>query len=389
MFAVFFSILLLAVLAVIAYDFLPDALNWFWRIKIGRFYDYEEWIDSVKDVNLKWLLKGAPRVPKNENQRLKLIDEIKNRKSVSSICCWQDAALLKAATEKCGSGTRESVNALVDRYIDSVSGEWKVKPERIDSAILAYEMLSNEFIDNGRIEPAVKTVAQMLKQMYKEFGYVPYNINSSGICFVDTIGMICPFMIKYAAVYNEPVFIDMAIKQIGLYYKFGFDEKTGLPFHCYDAEKRTRLGICGWGRGCGWWVSGITDSLKELLKSEGFEKEKVLLLKLSTAFLDDFAKYINDDGSISRMVLTTSLNDSSASAMIAYCYAYMFKIVNKKAYRDNAEKIISYLRSATRRNGVIDYSQGDTMGIGYYSSKLSVVPAAQGFAIAAADIIYR
>ena len=35
----------------------------------------------------------------------------------------------------------------------------------------------------------------------------------------------------------------------------------------------------------------------------------------------------------------------------------------------------------TRRNGVIDYCQGDTYGIGYYSKLFSVMPFAQGLAL--------
>lgn len=389
---IFFRILFiifLVVLAVLAYDFLPELLNWLGRIKIGRVTENKEWLDKVRAVTLSWASKGAPTVPKNENQRLKLVNEIKNRKAVSPICYWQDAAVLKALTDKTGIETKESIEDFLDRYIDENSGDWRKKPEKVDAAILAYEMLSNKYIDNNFIEPAMITVAQMLKDNYDKNGYIPYNAGLSKVCFVDTIGMVCPFLIKYAVVYQKAEFVNIAVRQIGQYFKLGFDEKTKLPYHCFDTETQARLGICGWGRGCGWWAVGITDSLKEIMNLDGFNKEKALLLKLSVSFFDNFEKYICENGAVNRMVLNNSLQDSSASAMIAYCYAYMFTLTNKKIYFDNAERILRYLKSATRRNGVIDYSQGDTMGIGYYSPNLSVVPAAQGFAVAAADIIYK
>ena len=36
---------------------------------------------------------------------------------------------------------------------------------------------------------------------------------------------------------------------------------------------------------------------------------------------------------------------------------------------------------ATRRNGALDYCQGDTYGIGLYSQIFSVMPFAQGMAL--------
>lgn len=382
-------IILLIVLVVIGYDFLPDLLNWIGRIKIGRVTDNKEWLENCRSVILKWASKGAPKVPKNENQKMKLINQIKNSKTVSPICYWQDAAVLKALNEKIGDVAKESVEDLLDRYIDENSGNWSIKPEKVDAAIFSYEMLANKLIDNNFIEPAMNTVANMLKANYDKFGYIPYNNSIAKICFVDTIGMVCPFLIKYAVVYQKQEYINFAIRQIGQYFKLGFDEKTKLPYHCFDAETEARLGICGWGRGCGWWTVGIVESLKEIMNLDGFNKEKALLLKLSVSFLDDFEKYICENGAVNRMVLNSSLPDSSAAAMMAYCYAYMFTLTNKKNYYDNAEKILSYLKTATRKDGVIDYSQGDTMGIGYYSPNFSVVPAAQGFAVAAAEIIYK
>ena len=52
-----------------------------------------------------------------------------------------------------------------------------------------------------------------------------------------------------------------------------------------------------------------------------------------------------------------------------------------------SEKMREKLKSVTRRNGTVDFSQGDTHGIGFYSEKLCIVPAAQGFTIAADNLL--
>lgn len=387
MFSTIIAILLFIALIIVLFDYSDDFINWIMRIKIGRYSDYGEWVNAVKSVNTRWLSKGAPTVPKNENRRFKLLDMIKNHKKGSSVGFWQDAALLKGISADENEDEKNAAEKLMERYIDVFTGEWKKPPQNVDAAMLSYELMSCKYIDNRVIEPAMNYVADMLEAQYEEYGTVPYNTNLPDIRFVDTVGMICPFLIKYANEYNRPKYIDIALDQIKQYKKSGFDDKTDLPFHCFDVKTKAQLGICGWGRGCGWWALGITDTLKELIKCNGFNKEKAVLLKLGISFLDEMKQYVGDNGAVNRMVLTDSLNDSSASAILAYCYSYFYSISKKEDYKETVERITGYLITVTRRNGEIDFSQGDTMGIGFYSAKHVVIPAAQGFALAAVNNI--
>ena len=98
-------------------------------------------------------------------------------------------------------------------------------------------------------------------------------------------------------------------------------------------------------------------------------------------------KYIHDDGTVDRIVVSFSIQDSSACAMLAYCYAYMADLLKNEEYKNLAEKMRHKLKLVTRRNGIVDFSQGDTHGIGFYSEKLCIVPAAQGFTIAADELL--
>ena len=47
----------------------------------------------------------------------------------------------------------------------------------------------------------------------------------------------------------------------------------------------------------------------------------------------------------------------------------------------SADKAISYLMKVTRRNGEVDFSQGDTKDIGVYSMLFNRLPFTQGFCI--------
>ncbi|MBP3939546.1 MAG: glycoside hydrolase family 88 protein [Clostridia bacterium] len=378
-------ILLLIVIFVLCFDFLDAVLNWLGRIKIGTITDDGEWTSATRKVIDKWLNKGTPKLPLNDNKRLKLFSAIKNIGKTESTAYWQDAAVLKAAS---AMGDRdEGVFRLLDRYIETESGKWKTEPERIDSAMLAYEMLCCDYIDNDMIKPAMDYTASHLEKLYEKYGTIPYNEISKDVRFVDTVGMVCPFLMKYAVVYNESRFVDIALEQIEEYRKNGFEKETKIPGHCFNAETQAPLGIYGWARGCAWWAVGITDSLKSLMESKSYFIEKAKLLKYCVEFAGVMKKYQRDDGAFERMIFTSSLEDSSAGAMLAYCFAYLAKLTDNDDLEELSKKTIRHLKSCTRRGGVIDYAQGDTMGIGFYADGFRVVPAAQGFAVAAAEEI--
>ncbi len=374
-------ILLLLIIFVLCFDFMDPVMTWLGRIKIGTITDDKEWKKATQKVIDRWLDGYTPKVPTNENKRLKLFSAIKSIGKVESTEYWQDAAVLKAAT---AMGERdEGVFRLLDKYIDMESGEWETKPERTDCAMLAYEMLCCDYVDNDLIKPAMDYVAEYLEKLYEEFGSVPYNTNAKDVRFVDTVGMICPFLMKYAVVYNEPRFVDIALEQIKEYRKHGFDKETKIPCHCFNVKTEAPLGIYGWGRGCAWWAIGITDSLKSLMESKTYHIEKVTLLKYCVEFAGVMKNYQRDDGAFTRMIFTSSHEDSSAGAMLAYCFAYLANLTESEELSECCKRVLNHLKICTRRNGVIDYAQGDTMGIGYYSDSLRVVPAAQGFAVAA------
>lgn len=377
--------LLLVAVIVLGFDFLDPITNWLGRIKIGTITNDDEWKKAVQKVIDKWLDGHTPKVPINENKRLKLISAVKDIGKTESTVYWQKAAVIKAANSM---GDRdEGVFRILDEYIDTESGKWKKQPERIDCAMLAYELLCSGYVDNGLIKPAMDYVAQFIEKLYEENGTVPYNVNAKDVRFADTVGMICPFLMKYAIVYNEPRFVDIALDQIKEYHKYGFDKETGIPYHCFNIKNKAPLGICGWGRGCAWWAIGITDSLKTLMESKTYHIEKVKLLKYCVEFMSLIRKYQRDDGAFTRMIFTPSLEDSSASAMLAYCFAYIAGLTESDEFEECCRKTLRHLKTCTRRNGVIDYAQGDTMGIGFYSDGFRVVPAAQGFAVAAVNEI--
>jgi len=149
-----------------------------------------------------------------------------------------------------------------------------------------------------------------------------------------------------------------------------------LPVHCFEKASGAPLGIYGWGRGCGWLAIGLAESLK--CAPDG---DRENLLETSKKYAAALLRFQSDDGSWCRQTTARDTAETSATAMIGYFMSQLYGICGNEEYKKSALAARSALMSRTRKNGKIDYAQGDTLGIGFYSPRLNTFPAAQGFSL--------
>ena len=370
-------IIVITMAVVVSFDIIPFLNDAFMRMKIGSLYG-ENWFDSACSAAHMWAQKGLPDVPQVAGKRFAIIDRIKGTNKSDAIQSWQSGSVLLALNEVKSSGVED----LISKHINLQTGEWQSFLNRVDSAFLAYAILSCEKTDIGFVKPAMEQTFEMLHNLYKNTGSIPYSKNND-YRYVDTIGLVCPFLVKYALVYDDERALEMAVSLIKEYSEYGLHKEFNLPVHCFSSSTKAPLGIYGWGRGCGWWAIGLAESFKALNQSEkaDYTDEKVLIIKNIITFADTIIRYQNENGSFDRNVFAPSGADSSATSMIAFLLSYIGKLSGREEYLDSAKKAMSYIYSVTRRDGVVDYSQGDTMGIGFYSQESIVLPVTQGYAI--------
>lgn len=377
-----FILFTIIVVSIFLIDVVPELYVWQSRIKIGRFASAEIWKNKVVTRSKKWL-QNVPTIPISDNKRLIVIDILRNNYKRTAVQSWQEAALILGLNEyikrTSHSQTQREVDSFFATKITS-SGSWKVKPTEIDHAMIAYAFLNIESINHQKYKSAFDETYQMILSLKGEDGTIAYKNHVREFRFVDTVGFVSPFLVLYGIKFNVTEAIDLAVKQITEYQKYGMMPTENIPCHTYNVHTKIPTGLFGWGRGLGWFVIGLIDTWK-LLPSEHPDKKILQTIIVETA--KSATKYQNENGSFPWLLFDHgSRSDSSVTATLSWFYNLASEIPEITNLCTTAKhKCNSYLQSATRRNGAVDFSQGDTKGIGVYSHNFDILPFTQGFVL--------
>ena len=372
------SITIIIFAIIILIDIIPIMKTWASRIHIGRYDNKDIWKNVIAKESIKWL-NNTPKIKVTDNTRLVIIDKLKGNYSKSAIQHWQHAALLLGLNEGGDNKANESINKYLNSHFDG-NGQWKEKPEFVDCSILSYAIMKYDTAD--KYKPSLDYTYELIKELVGEDNTVKYRKSMTNYRYVDTVGFISPFLVKYGLKYNDEKAIELGIKQITEYYKYGFDSESNIPFHAYDVNNKYKLGLCGWGRGLGWFAIGLIDAWRELPSSNEY---KNVLEKIVIKYANTILKLQLDNGGFGWTVTRKETRiDSSTTATLGYflvCASEIEEITDKCL--EGYNKTIKYLMSVTKKNGEIDFSQGDTKDIGVYSILFDILPFAQGFALRA------
>ncbi len=368
-------------LIVLLLDVFPQFNTWQSRIHIGRITNKQDYTLLVANKALKWL-KNTPTIKLTDNKRLIIIDILKGNYKRNAIQHWQEAALVLGLTESYYKTQNPEYKNQIDAFLKSKFNNynWITKPTEIDGAILAFAILNCNWINQENYKTAHDEVYAVITNLIGNDGTVQYRSYSANFRFVDTIGFICPFLISYGLQFKNQKAIDLAVKQITTFNQFGMFNDTFIPCHTYNIETKLPVGLFGWGRGLGWYAIGLIDSWLTLPNEN---QNKKILEQSVVSFAKMALQFQNQNGSWSWIVLdNTSRMDSSTTATLAW---FLVNAAQIDAISESCtiakEKAIHYLMTVTRRDGAIDFSQGDTKAIGVHSQEFDILPFTQGFAL--------
>ena len=367
----FFSFIFFIVSVILISDFLPDFYTWLNRIKIGKYSNDHIWQEKVVQKSISWL-NNIPKTKIKDENRLLVLDILKNQYTNKALQSWQEASLLLGLNEIFIKTQNSELKTHISKFIHTkidANGNWISLPKEVDTALLAFAISEVSFIDGKCKKPALDYIYTLLKSKIGADGTIMYRAATQNFRYVDTVGFVCPFLTKYGLEFEQEEAVDLAISQIKNFEKFGLLDNK-IPCHAYEIHTKNPVGIFGWGRGVAWFIIGVLETYKQLPDNH---QEKKYLQNILSDLAKTLKKYQKENGSFSwNIFLTDDRSDSSATAV----FAWLFKEVN---YNEEAIKALDYLKSVTRRNGAIDFSQGDTKAIGVYSQNFDILPFTQGF----------
>ncbi|MEC0228019.1 glycoside hydrolase family 88 protein [Paenibacillus alba] len=377
------GIVLISIIAItVIIDIVPLFRDWLSRIHIGRYEDKQIWNKSITKVGLKWL-HTTPKIKVTDHTRLVVIDMLKGNYTKTAIQHWQEAALLLGMSEYLVKNDDKEAKKALMRFLNlkfDSKGQWLETPKHVDTAILAYAVMKLGFIETDRYKLALDATWDMIKDHIGHDGTVQYRTFMKGYRYVDTIGFVCPFLVAYGIRYKKDECVDLALKQIKAYEERGMLEGHHIPSHAYEVDDKLPLGLFGWGRGLGWYAIGLIDAWNELPSDHTY---KAILEESVKRFAKAAIVFQQANGNWNWTVTRGECRpDSSTTATLGWFMLNASKIEEiADMCLDSANQASNYLMKVTRRNGAVDFSQGDTKDIGVYSMLFNILPFTQGFCI--------
>lgn len=374
---VIFAIILAICLVNYAVDYCYYLKNRYCRFHIGRYESLKDWHKKVEKKAVKWL-KKTPTVKITDNSRYMLLDLVTGKYRSHTIQSWQKAALILGLLTSSNDNYRRQAKETSQVLFDE-NGRWRKKPIAVDCGMLSYAVLKATD-DPSKIKPAMDESLSVIMKNINAEGMVSYTGGRENPdMYVDTIGLVCPFLMLYSRIYKDTELEDVAFRQLELFHKYGLYPGTALPNHAFNIKSKLPLGVYGWGRGTAWYFIGLMDSYPLFQKKLYKEKVKHWLIEAADCYLD----YQRKDGGFGAILQRTQTYDSSVTCAMAWFYGEMGEVCKSKTYEEASKKCLKKISSCTRITGAIDFCQGDTKDIGVFAQTYDIMPFAQGMILRA------
>lgn len=191
-----------------------------------------------------------------------------------------------------------------------------------------------------------------------------YRKNQSNKAYiVDTLGMVCPFLIRYGNLFNQEASIKLAFEQLQYYTFNGLDKDSFLPSHAIYQINDIKVGPHNWGRGIGWYFFPMSEYYK-------YVDKEIFNVELN-GLLESLKVLKTEKGVWNQFPGTSNKFDASPTVM------YMYGINNIHPGTYSREKVY-YLLKPHIYNGVIGPTSGGAFGINNYSRTFGQSELTQG-----------
>ncbi len=223
-------------------------------------------------------------------------------------------------------------------------------------------------------------------------GILPYRAKQTDEVFIDTIGIVIPFLARYACARKHQRAARMATNQLIQFLEYGMDARSGLPYHGYLVSNQCKQGMIGWGRACGWFLFGMAEYLfwiKNTEYNEIFPGEYIRIREACLKFLAVVESYRLENGHFSwQLPAIEGPADSSATGLITVAILRLVQagIMEEKEGLHFANLGLKAIATSEKNGEIMDCS-AECEGFGCYPQVYASYPWSVGPAIMA-DALY-
>lgn len=340
--------------------------------------DENRYLELVIEAGVEMLITNKVFMSFNDNDNFYVkLAKIKNGWKVNKYAlynfpkAWLFNGLFDIANSTNNLELIEVIETELINYFDE-EGNLKFDFNKVDQCLFGLVLIKLYKKDKkDKYKKALEIIEKKVVKFIKEENDLILYRKEKDVYFVDTLGMVVPFLYLYGETFKRNDLIILADKQLSFYLENGLDNYSNLPFHAIDLSNNIHLGSVNWSRGLGWFLIGLSHGIKYSNKDtnplyntyvEKFNSIKQKLEDLKNdkgvwpQFLGD-----NNDNKI----------DSSSTVMFLYSYNLVNPTVTK-------EEIYKLLYSVTNSEGFIDSSSGDTIYINRYAYKKGKSEFTQG-----------
>lgn len=250
-----------------------------------------------------------------------------------------------------------------EKYLNS-EGELKFDFNKIDQVIFGLVFLElYKITSKNKYKLAANIIYNKIQEFKNKDGLYLYRKNDN-ILFIDTLGMVVPFLIEYGSYFKKEDVIAEGIFQIKGYTRLTTSTIKEFPPHAFDLDHGIKLGSNNWTRGMGWYMIGLSYAAKkdrELIALFNLYYQKLEQIAVNNYWPQFFSH--SNDNSI----------DASATIMIYYAASVLDINVSSKIYLA--------LKDSISKDYFVVKNSGDTIYINRYAYNKSKSELSQGLLI--------
>lgn len=264
-----------------------------------------------------------------------------------------DKSALKIVLRKC------------DELLDG-AGELMFRMDKIDQATFGLVFLRlYELTCEPRYLTGAHRIYEGVQQFRRDDGLYRYRLGLD-VFFIDTVGLVCPFLARYAEVAGKGSALEDARRQVSFALENCIEPTHGLAVHAFDMNRKQPLGSLNWTRGMGWLLLGL--SAVERASGDS-------ILRDAMHAYADVLEGLREPGGYWPQFLGHT-NDKSIDSSGTLMFLYAFQQCGVR--RIDAHEAIALAALCVDRRGRVVHASGDTIYINKYSRAKGPSELSQG-----------